>query len=727
MGQAPLAAAITLAGKAVLCLCLIGKRIRTGIACVGGSAFVLWLILGGAGVLKEVVYGLTWHVSGIPTALPLVAAPFSAAVSVLCVAAAWFVSQPSAGAYPATVLLILFALLIWLLDMPQTLWAMLPAVLGTLLMLLHAGNEDLPIRRLLPLAAAITLIGYCGVWAGGVTWEPLHDLAQDIRRYIYDTLFYTAPRDVFTLASEGYYPQGPSQLGGPAQPHTQQVMVVNTPRKTYLRGVIKDTYTGRSWVDGRGSRRYLWSAGSYRDLRSAAFDEELPMSGRGSELMQSSRVTVRMLRESASSLFVPQRIRSLTAQGDMLPYFNVSSEVFATRNLVVGDAWTVDAPLFTSQDAELETLVTLAEDPADPNWADVHAAYLQLPDHLDQRIFDIAYEAAGDADTPYRQAMNIRNYLANLCTYTLDVPEQDPTMDFVSTFLLVEKQGYCTHFASAMTVLCRMVGLPARYVEGYVAYPDGDGLAIVTGEEGHAWTEIYFKGFGWVTFDATPTSVEYSVQPPTNDDDPQNSRENPSPEPSPSPSPEPTSSPEPSEEPTRSPEPSPAPSQEPDDAPQATPAPTPDDRANAEGEPHADNGPKGPFPWWLLIVIALLLRIAWVIPGVRAKMMHTPEAAWQVWLQAAQDGLRMMGLRREKTESPQAFCRRVDRTGFVDGEMRTLGSIQSRVFYGHAKPDESDVHQTETACRQVYRSLNWWRKGAYWLLRVFVPGPLRRT
>lgn len=54
-------------------------------------------------------------------------------------------------------------------------------------------------------------------------------------------------------------------------------------------------------------------------------------------------------------------------------------------------------------------------------------------------------------------------------TLTPDVPPD--SQDFVTYFLYVGKEGYCTYFASAMTVLCRMAGLPARYVEGFVAQP----------------------------------------------------------------------------------------------------------------------------------------------------------------------------------------------------------------------------------------------------------------
>ena len=55
-----------------------------------------------------------------------------------------------------------------------------------------------------------------------------------------------------------------------------------------------------------------------------------------------------------------------------------------------------------------------------------------------------------------------------------------------------------------MAVMARMVGLPARYIEGYAAVPDSDSVARVTQQQAHAWVEIYFSGFGWLPFDPTP-------------------------------------------------------------------------------------------------------------------------------------------------------------------------------------------------------------------------------
>ena len=78
--------------------------------------------------------------------------------------------------------------------------------------------------------------------------------------------------------------------------------------------------------------------------------------------------------------------------------------------------------------------------------------------------------------------------------------------DFVSWFLLESKEGYCSYFASAMTVMCRIAGVPARYVEGYYISPV-NGEAIVTGKNAHAWVEVYLNGIGWTAFDPTARAV----------------------------------------------------------------------------------------------------------------------------------------------------------------------------------------------------------------------------
>jgi len=704
------------------CLTLASLHRKAALA-AGGVALIagaIWLPVGGAGTITEVFRALMLHMSGLTTALPMVATEFALLGCVLTLAASWFVTQRSAGAYPALILLVLIAALLWLGNLADSLICLLPAAFVCVTLLLRAGDEHTSTARVLPLAAVVTAIAFGAAATGGMVSPPLKKAADSLRQRIYDTFFYTQPRDVFTLASEGYYPQGLGQLGGPATPREEPVMAVITPRKTYLRGVVKNIYTGRTWLEDIGGRRYLWTAPRFEELRTTAFDQNLPTLGETVEstLLSPRLMQVRMLRDSASTMFVPQRLRTLTAEDRLTPYFNLSSEVFATSNLQPGDVWTVEAPLFTSQDSGIRQLVEAAAAAEDPNWATVCDRYLQLHEQIDQRVYEMATQATAGISSPYDQAIALERFLASNFAYNLDVPLQSPNHDFVSSFLIEGKEGYCTYFASAMTVMCRMAGLPARYVEGYVAYPDGEGLAVVTGKEGHAWTEVYFRGFGWVTFDATPISVEYPDVPPeaseNSDSAPEDDEEQP---------------PEPEETPTPTPPPAdmPTPTPEPESGPES-PEPTPQ-QGEAPGQSEQD-GPEPPSgnPWgWLLalmILLALAARIILVQPDVQAKMRQTEFARWLVYTQASYDALRSHGFIRDAAETPAAFAARMDEQRRLPLSLEPFAAAQNLMFYGHAAPYEEETAQARRTYAALYRTLPLWRKLHFQLRRICLPARL---
>ncbi len=93
--------------------------------------------------------------------------------------------------------------------------------------------------------------------------------------------------------------------------------------------------------------------------------------------------------------------------------------------------------------------------------------------------------------------------------YTLDVPVPPADKDVVAYFLFDLQEGYCDYFATAMAVLARSAGLPARVVGGYAtgAYHEEEHLFTVTAAEAHTWVEIYFFGIGWVEFEPTPAQA----------------------------------------------------------------------------------------------------------------------------------------------------------------------------------------------------------------------------
>ncbi|MBQ8537113.1 MAG: transglutaminase domain-containing protein, partial [Clostridia bacterium] len=301
----------------------------------------------------------------------------------------------------------------------------------------------------------------------GLVYEPLKDLADELRQAIYDRFFFTEPRNIFSLASQGYYPKGPNQLGGAAEPSDEPVMQVAAPEKVYLRGTLFNEYTGRVWLNTTGGHRYLYDDFQWRSLRSQLFDMNLPQGALAQTggLFDQATVRVKMVNTSASTLFVPQRVRKLQmVTGDMVPYFNNASELFITRDLAIDDEYIITAPLLMAGDGGLQTVIEASALTQDDHYAQIAAEYTQLPSHMEQQVFELVNKVVEGKATHYEKALAIQNYLSRYYRYTLTPEEEPDNVDFVSYFLLRGKEGYCTYFASAMTVMCRMAGIPARYV-----------------------------------------------------------------------------------------------------------------------------------------------------------------------------------------------------------------------------------------------------------------------
>ncbi|HXT74131.1 MAG TPA: DUF3488 and transglutaminase-like domain-containing protein [Candidatus Angelobacter sp.] len=140
--------------------------------------------------------------------------------------------------------------------------------------------------------------------------------------------------------------------------------------------------------------------------------------------------------------------------------------------------------------------------------ADISSTYLQLP-RLDPRIRQLAERITADAPTPYDKASNIALYLRTRLGYTLDLSDMSHR-DPLAYFLFVKRAGNCEYFASAMVVMLRTLGIPARYATGFLAgeYNDLAHDYIVRASDAHSWVEAYFPGYGWITFDPTPPGDE---------------------------------------------------------------------------------------------------------------------------------------------------------------------------------------------------------------------------
>jgi hypothetical protein len=131
--------------------------------------------------------------------------------------------------------------------------------------------------------------------------------------------------------------------------------------------------------------------------------------------------------------------------------------------------------------------------------------YLTLPDELPQRVRDLALELTAGKPTPFDRAEALEDYLRQI-PYSLTIPGPPSNQDAVDYFLFNQKTGFCDYYASAMVVMARVAGLPARLVIGYSSgfYDMEQKAFIVRASNAHAWPEIYFPDLGWVQFEPTP-------------------------------------------------------------------------------------------------------------------------------------------------------------------------------------------------------------------------------
>ncbi len=138
-----------------------------------------------------------------------------------------------------------------------------------------------------------------------------------------------------------------------------------------------------------------------------------------------------------------------------------------------------------------------------PIWAT--EKYTQLPPELPQRVHDLAQRWTAGYSTPYDKAKAIESNLKTF-NYNLVIDPPPYQADGVDYFLFDLREGYSEYFGSAMTVLLRSQGIPARLATGYTV---GDKVRdqeiyIVNDSHSHAWVEAFFPGYGWIAFEPTP-------------------------------------------------------------------------------------------------------------------------------------------------------------------------------------------------------------------------------
>ncbi|HEX7658893.1 MAG TPA: DUF3488 and transglutaminase-like domain-containing protein, partial [Pseudonocardiaceae bacterium] len=137
--------------------------------------------------------------------------------------------------------------------------------------------------------------------------------------------------------------------------------------------------------------------------------------------------------------------------------------------------------------------------------ASIGSQYLQTGP-LDPRVRELTQRITAGATTPFDRAVAIYSYFTTpgngfvYSTKTGPATSSDALVDF----LFNNKTGYCEQYSSAMAVMLRSIGIPTRVAIGFTDGTLSGDHRVISSRDAHAWDEVYFPGYGWITFDPTP-------------------------------------------------------------------------------------------------------------------------------------------------------------------------------------------------------------------------------
>jgi transglutaminase-like putative cysteine protease len=263
----------------------------------------------------------------------------------------------------------------------------------------------------------------------------------------------------------------------------QPVLRIQSPTPLYWRTVTYDRYDGHSMQSTIGAEQQYDG------------DAPLPADPGGGWLRSPVDLSVTVLASSATALFsadapvafsVPATINGREVGWDL-------AGVRATTPLQRGQSYTVRSLVARAGWRELRQ--------AGSRYPDWIQPYLELPATLPPRVGALAQQITAGAATPLDRTLALEAYLRNL-TYSTSTVVPADDRDWVDFLLFDSGNGYADYFATAMTVLLRTQGIPARVASGFAQGELEEGRTwLVRESDAHSWVEVYFPGYGWQVFE----------------------------------------------------------------------------------------------------------------------------------------------------------------------------------------------------------------------------------
>jgi len=291
-------------------------------------------------------------------------------------------------------------------------------------------------------------------------------------------------------------------MGGPVKLGNRPVMDVQTNYGRYWRATVYDRYIGIGWLNTQLDTLALNPNDARLVTRTGGLRVEV------TQTVKLHLPDQNMIFAAAQPLRfnLPTEIRYAHPPPDdpEAPTMEVAL-VRARKTLRDGETYTVVSAINAADEKSLR-----ADSVQYSRW--ISATYLALPDDLPARVRTLARAITAKHTNAYDQAAAIENYLRTNIRYNELVNAPPPGRDGVDYLLFERPEGYCNYYASAMAVLARAVGIPARVASGYALGDYKDGAFHVIEANAHSWTELYFPSYGWIEFE--PTAAQPSIERP---------------------------------------------------------------------------------------------------------------------------------------------------------------------------------------------------------------------
>lgn len=386
--------------------------------------------------------------------------------------------------------------------------------------------SDYPLNVALPIVFLVSFVIFIGA------------LMPDVRALVIDpyTLWKNYRGEQITFFNKGFgtaaaiggdsssgYSRNDSTLGGEFSFDFSPVMTVSTTHRSYWRGETRSVYTGRGWILSENERR--------TPLTPVTADASLPQDPRlAPSLVKTVDVTqtITVLNEAPQEYpvlfgaYAIDKVQSIAAGGAAA---NIASLQWASR---LGELrWMPNGRQTYPQTYSLTSKVPIVDEaelrkiPVELPTRVGLEENLFIPETLPERIRALAQQVTASGTNMFDKVKLLERYLSTTFPYT-NTPDlsKGRSRDFVDRFLFEVKEGYCDYYSTAMVVMARSLGIPARWVKGYTSGtsaleeemlnfpeelidPNGAGDYTVRNSDAHSWVEVYFPGYGWIPFEPT--------------------------------------------------------------------------------------------------------------------------------------------------------------------------------------------------------------------------------